>query len=555
MSKKPLLLALVILGLVGVLILACGILAYVGYRVLSPAEVESQATTAAPDSTWAPLDTTVGEGTLRLAGSLPPTLDPAMAQDSTSAEYIVHLFSGLVSLNADLEIVPDLATRWEISSDGRSYTFDLNPAATFQDGKAITAEDVIYSIERACSPATQSPVALAYLSDIVGAEEFAAGQADHISGLQALAEHTLQITIDAPKAYFLAKLTCPCAFVVDREQIESEGSSWIRQPNGSGPFVLESIDQESIVLVRNENYYGSKARLARVEFVLSSGLPMTMYENDELDIVGVYPSEIERVLDPENPLYPELHVETELSVDYIGFNVQMPPFDDPAVRQAFARSIDKEKLADLVLKGTGAPAAGILPLALPDFDPTFEGLTYDPEKARQLLASSSYGSAEALPEIVLTISGISGEMDSMTRAVVAMLEENLGIQILVEQVEWSDFLDDLNNHRYQMFSSGWIADYPDSQNFVDLLFHSASSQNNMGYSNPEVDQLLEQARTESDPQSRTLLYRQAERMIVEDAPWIPLIHGTSYMLVKPYVQGFRSGGAMYPWLRDVYIQY
>ncbi|MFH1086562.1 MAG: ABC transporter substrate-binding protein, partial [Chloroflexota bacterium] len=131
------------------------------------------------------------------------------------------------------------------------------------------------------------------------------------------------------------------------------------------------------------------------------------------------------------------------------------------------------------------------------------------------------------------------------------IEENLGVQVTVEQVEWAYFLRDLNEGRYQMFSSGWIADYPDSQNFLDLLFHSQSSQNHSGYGNPEVDRLLEQARVEADPAQRTALYRQAEQLIIQDAPWIPLTHGVSFALVKPGVQGYHAGAGLYPWLVDI----
>jgi ABC-type transport system substrate-binding protein len=442
-----------------------------------------------------------------------------MVQDSTSAEYVVHLFSGLVSLNSDLEVIPDLADHWEISGDGRTYTFHLLPGATFQDGKPITAEDFVYALTRACSPELGSPVALSYLSDIVGASDYGAGRADHISGVKALSGHVLEIEIDAPKVYFMAKLTYPTAFVVDREQVEREGSAWSRAPNGSGPN-------------------------------LSGGLPITRYDNDRLDIVGIGAAEIERISDPANPLHVEHHTASELSVQYLGLNVNRPPFDDIRVRQAFAHAIDAHKIADLVRKGTALAAKGVLPPAMPDYDEGLEGNRYDPERARELLAGSRY----ANQEIVLAVSGTSGHMPPVARAVLSMLEENLGIEVRVEQVDWPHFLQDLNDQRYQMFSIGWVADYPDSQNFLDLLFHSQSSQNHTGYANAEVDRLLEQARVEMDPAKRTTLYRQAEHIVVGEAPWIPLTHGVTHTLVKPYVKGYHASASLYPWLKDIYLE-
>jgi oligopeptide transport system substrate-binding protein len=173
-------------------------------------------------------------------------------------------------------------------------------------------------------------------------------------------------------------------------------------------------------------------------------------------------------LDPSNQLNAELHTASELSVQYLALVNSRPPFDDIAVRQAFAMAIDRDKLADLVLKGTASAAKGILPPTMPGFDSTLEGLAYDPTKARELLASSSYGAPGAMPEVVLTVSGTSGHMDGETRAIVYMLETNLGISITVEQVDWSSFLDDMNGEVYQIYSSGWIADYPDPQNFLDI---------------------------------------------------------------------------------------
>ena len=551
MSKKTWLILILVLSSLCVVGGSCVAFAYVGSRVISRGreQLAAQNERSIADSDRA---SKRSEDTLRLSGGLPPTLDPAMVQDSTSAEYVVQLFSGLVALNGQLEVVPDLASTWELSQDGLSYTFHLLPEATFQDGKAITAEDFVYALERACSPALRSPVAASYLDDIVGVPEYAKGQAQHIAGIKALDERTLQVTIDAPKAYFLAKLTYPTAFVVDKTQVESQGDNWLRKPNGSGPFVLESLSRERIVLVRNEHYYGKRPILARVEYILSGGLPITMYENDQLDIVEVSPAEIERVSDPGNPLYVEHRVEPQLSVQYLGLNVDAPPFDDPAVRQAFAQAIDKNKLADLVLKNTALPAVGILPPGMPDYDQNLVGLPYDPVRARQLLASSRY--APAMPHVVLAVSGTSGHMDSVTGAILSMIESNLGITVTVEQIEWSYFLRDMNERRYQIYSAGWIGDYPDSQNFLDVLFHSQSSQNHMGYHNREADQLLEQARVEQDPAERTTLYHQAERIIVNEAPWIPLTHGIQYTLVKPYVKGFRASAAIYPWLRDIYFE-
>ena len=486
-----------------------------------------------------------GDGVLRLFGGEPRTLDPALVEDSVSAEYVVEIFSGLVSLDAQLQVVPDLAERWDLSADGKTYTFYLRPGLRFHDGRAVTAADVKYSLERACSPATGSRVAEVYLGDIVGAKEMLAGEADEISGIRTEGKEIVRIEIDAPKAYFLAKLTYSTAFVLDRNNVES--SSWPARPNGTGPFKLRELSEQQVVLERNAQYYREPPALQQVIFYLSGGSAINMYENGELDIVAVGTADVERVSDPDNPLHSELTIVPQLDVQYLGFDVTRPPFDDVHVRQAFSLAIDRQKITQVVWKGMAVPAEGVLPPGMPDYTRAKSLLDFDPARAQRLLAESRYAAAGALPAITLTTSGDSGEASPTVEALVAMLRENLGVEISVEQT------DDVFAVSPQFFMMGWIADYPDPEDFLDLLFHSRSALNQTGYANPQVDKLLEEARIETDEQQRLALYRQAEELIVGGAPWLPLWHSVDYVLTKPYVLGAEYAPAIYPWLSAVRI--
>jgi len=495
--------------------------------------------------------------TLNLPGGEPPTLDPALTQDATSAAYIVEIFSGLVTLNQDLEVVPDIADSWELSEDGTTYAFHLRDDVRFHDGKTVTAQDFKYSIERACDPATGSVVADTYLGDIVGCHDKLRGRADEVSGV-VVDDHTLRITIDSPKAYFLAKLTYPTAFVVDQENVEGPLQPWTDSPNGSGPFRLAEYDLGlRIVLERNEEYYGTpKPALERVNFILALASAMTMYETGELDAVPVDLTDIERVLDPANPLNKELSITMPmLSIYYIGFNVEQPPFDDQKVRQAFNYAIDKDKYVEVVWKKMQLKAEGILPPGMPGYNENLQGYPYDPEKARQLIAESRYGDVSNLPEITLNVSGGGGAAARQVSALVEMYKQNLGVDIAIQQTDWATYLWDLRAHRYQMFglTAGWIADYPDPQDFLDILFHSESRNNDMEYSNPEVDRLLEEARIEQDFDKRMALYQEAEQIILEDAPIVPLTHDADYWLTKPYVQGMTYPPVIIPKLKYVSI--
>jgi ABC-type transport system substrate-binding protein len=488
----------------------------------------------------------------------PPTLDPHLTTDATSAQIIIEVFGGLVTIDRDLNIVPDLAEDWEISDDGRVYTFFIRPDATFHNGKSVTAEDVRWSLERATNPLTESPVVDQYLGDIVGVKEKLNGDAETISGIKVIDPKTLEITIDASKSYFLAKLTYPTGFVLDRENIEADPKRWFRRPNGTGPFRLTQYDVgETMVLSRFANYHLGPPLLEEVEMILSGGTSMLMYENDEIHVSGIGLADLDRILDPGNSLNAELlQAPPTFSIQYIGLNVNEPPLDDVKVRQALNLAIDKQNLASSVLADQVVPANGILPPGFPGFNPQLRGYEFDPERARQLLAESKYGDdLDNFPPITMTTSGSFGATVSLDMEVVLqMWKKNLGIEAEFQQTEFATFLKDLHKRRFQMFDIGWIADYPDPENFLDILFHSESSNNHTNYSNPQVDALLEQARTETDEALRFRLYNQAEQIIVDDAPWVPLWYsGERYLLVKPNVHDYYLTPLYIPRLRYVYL--
>jgi oligopeptide transport system substrate-binding protein len=483
-------------------------------------------------------------GELRLFGPDPITLDPALAADVASATYIVEIFSGLVTFDRDLNIVPDIAERWEVSSDGRTYTFRLRRGVLFHDGsRMVTAHDFKYSMERALNPRTGSTVALTYLGDIVGARDFARGRAQEVTGIKVIDDFTLQITIDAPKSYFLAKLTYPTAYVVKREQVEGNPRGWTRQPIGTGPFKLREWRLgERIVLEPNPDYYlEPKPALSRITFLLAGGSPLTMYENGEVDVAPVGINDIERVRDPRDPLNKEMKQVAELATYYVGFNTRRPPFNDPRVRRALAMAIDKDALARVVLREMAVPAKGILPPGIPGHNPDIQGLPFDPQEARKLLMEA--GGPEILRDASLLVSGVGGTPGPVIEAIQAMWEQHLGVRPQVQQVEFATFLQQVDRRQFDMMTLGWIADYLDPEDFLDILFHSQSPDNRTGYANPEVDRLLEQARTmptdtEEARQARLRIYQQAEQIIVQDSPWIPLLHPRSAYVVKPYVQGY-----------------
>ena len=463
----------------------------------------------------------------------PRSFDPA----TTVSAGDKRVFSGLVSFDPNLNLTPDLAERWEVSADGTVYTFHLRQNAKFHDGRPVTAQDVVYSWERAANPTLASDTVLTYLGDIVGVRAMTEGEADQIDGLKVIDDHTLQVTIDAPKPYFLLKLTFATAFIVDKANVES-GEEWYRTPNGTGPYkLLEWRRFERKVYEANQDFYLGAASIPYIVVLLYAGEGQRLYESGEIDITGVY--SVERFTDPTEPLHHELLTGVNLCTGYVVFDTKRSPFDDVNVRKAFSMAFDRQKFIDVVLDGHALPASGLYPPGLPGFNTAVKGLPYDPAQARQLLAQSKYGGPDGLPPIVFSNMGIGTYISADVAAMAEMWEQNLGVTITVENLEPNYYYDQIysGNHG-QLFSGGWCADYPDPENFADVLFHTGSSQNNGGYSNPQLDALLESARIEQDVTKRIGMYQQAEQILVDDAAALFTSYSLSYLLVKPYVKGY-----------------
>jgi oligopeptide transport system substrate-binding protein len=490
-------------------------------------------------------------------GTDPRTLDPAQVNDTNAGEYVAEIFSGLVTLDQNLKVVPDIAERWDVSDDRKTFTFYLRKEVKFHDGRPVTAQDFKYSIERVANPATLSPTAENYLGDIVGVKEKLNRKAAEVSGVQVVDDYTVKITIDSPKSYFLAKLTFPAAYIVDKNNVERGGRTWTDKPNGTGPFKLkEYVRGQRLILAKNESYYGEiKPKIDEVQFILAGGSAMTMYENGDLESVFVTISDIERVSDPSSPLNKELYVGPSLSTGFIVFNTRKPPFDDPKVRLAFAYAIDRQKVIDVVYRKMPLAANTILPPGMPGYSAPAAPITYDPAKAKQLLAESKY--AGKLPDITWTTIGAGGSAAQNIQVMAGMLKDNLGARVSIQQTDDASFfntIDDPAKNPYQMFDVGWSADYVDPQNFLDILFRSTSTQNWASYGNPEVDKLLDQAAVEKDNAVRFKIYQQVEQILLTDAPAIPFSHSREYWLTKSYVKGMIYPPMIIPRLKYASIE-
>ncbi len=469
----------------------------------------------------------------------PSSLDPAVVQDAGTAFIARQVFRGLVKLTPSLDAVPDLAEKVDVSADQQTYTFHLRHGLTFANGTPLRASDVQYSLERAIDPALSSQAggtlpALTFLSDIAGASERAAGKVDHISGIQVIDELTLRIQLSHPVANFLVKLAAPPAAVVDSHDV-AKGGDWWRSPNASGPFSITSWKAGSqIVLSGNSKYLPEPPILKTVTLLFGAAAAdsFTLYERNQVDMTSVPSSAIDRVEVPNSPYRSQLVIQPLLASGYILLNPNIAPFNDLNVRKALIQAFDRTKIATVTYDGHVNVANSIVPPGLDGADWTAQIPPYDPSAAKALLPTSSMTGDGG--GVVFYTQGDYGPV-----AMKQQVEKNLGIKAEVVQLDWPDYISDVSGQRLPALTLDWIADYPDPEDFLRVLFYSTSNQNPIGYTNPEVDRLLDQAIAEPDDAKRVQLYQRAQQKIIDDAVVIPLYSDIDYELIASYVHGMQ----------------
>ncbi len=490
-----------------------------------------------------PLPSVPGE--LNIAGQAddPASLDPALAEDNYSLFLVRQIFSGLLAFDNNLSVVPDLASAMpSVSADGKTYTFPLRRGVLFPDRQEVTSTDIKYSFERAADPklaGAQSPNALpagVYFDDIVGVKDKLAGKAATISGVQAPDPYTLVITIDAPKAYFLSKLASGPDFVVEKSNVESS-ADWTEHPKGTGPFTLEKWTHRSeIVLAANSNYYGGRPKIDSVNVWMGANAlnAQQQYEAGGLDVAGVSTADLARVSDRNNPMSQELQSVDDLSVTYLGFNLRQKPFDDPMVREALSKVIDRQQIARAFFRARVQQASGFVPPVIAGYSPPGSEDAYDVTQARQLISDSTYKSVQNLPKLSIYTSG-----DALGPVLRDVFSQTLGLDVDVHDLDWNDYQDGLDKGSYPMFTLTWDAAYPDPGAILGSLFRSDSPDNRTGYKNADIDTALDSAVSETDASKRMATYGEIEQRVLQDYPAVPLYHPVSYTLVKPYVKGLK----------------
>jgi oligopeptide transport system substrate-binding protein len=481
--------------------------------------------------------------------SEPETIDPSLYTGHPDATIILQLFEGLTSFDPEtLAPVPGAAKRWDISEDGREYTFYLREEAKWSDGKPVTARDFRYALVRLLRPETASRYAYqAYY--IQNGEKFNKGEIgdDNALGIQVLDDFTLKLTLESPTPYFLSLLFHPSLYPIRQDIVETYGTEWTRPENivGNGPFILREWQiQKEMVMTPNPQYWDREnVKPAKLVFypIENNLTAYKMYQADQIMVTQPVPlANIDKLIAEKEP---ELIVAPYYSTYYYKFNTTLPALKNKKIRKALSLVIDRKKIVEKILKAGQVPAWTLVPPGTSDYvSPEPAHTEVDIALAKKLLQE---GLAEEnltqFPEIRL-LYNTSEAHKKLALAITDMWRENLGLTVSPYNQEWKVFLKSENNMDYQVIRQGWVGDYLDPNTFLDM-FLTDGGNNNTGWSDPDYDQLIRNAAKEQDPDKRFAMLQDAEAILIEQQPIMPLYYYVMTIMKKPYLKGY-YGNAM-----------
>jgi oligopeptide transport system substrate-binding protein len=498
---------------------------------------------------------------LRLGnGSEPGSLDPALCNLNPDLQILHELFEGLVTIGPQGEAVPAQAESWTVSPDGMTYRFTLRPGLTWSNGAPLTAEDFAWSWRRVVDPRTGSKYAFPFYP-ILNAEQIVTGVEPDPNklGVRAIDDRTLEVRLKAPTGFFLKLIGAPAFSPAYRPAVEKYGAQYGRPGNlvSNGAFMLsEWTPQSRIVAVKNPHYRdAASVKLDQVQYypIDDQNEELKRYRAGELDETQDVPSDQMDFVRAN--LGAELRLTPYLGTYYLGFNLIRPPFkDNLKLRQAINLVIDREAIVAKITKAGELPAYSWVPPGVEGYTPQEFDWKTEPMAARIVRAKELYKEAGYGPDKPLSIElryNTSENHRKIMIAVASMLKQALGIQVQLVNQEFKVFLEARTAKREtQLFRDGWTADYPDANNFAEL-FLSSSGLNDSGYDNPAYDALVGTAQMTIDPAERNATLEQAERVLMQDEPLVPVFTYALKRLVKPYVHGFTLNILGFYYAKDV----
>ncbi len=512
------------------------------------------------------------------------SMDPVGVNDVTSSHLCEQIYDLLLYFDEDLNLTSELAERWEISEDGKTYTYHIRHGVRFHDdpcfpggiGRELDAYDVAYSFNRICDARTKTLSSEFFRGKVVGSDEYYMATRDvqtgqkpsvpSVRGFVASDRFTFQIHLNeafGPFEYMVALNSCG---IVPHEAVEFYDKDFFRHPVGSGPFKFHHWTQDiECDLVRNPKYwkkdeFGNQLPYldaVHTTFMKDDKIQLLEFREGNLDESYRIPTEFfPTIIDENKNLRPafakyKLLRKMALSSQYYGMLTKSDVFKDKRVRQAFNYAIDRSRIIAFVLKGqAGAPAIhGLVPPTMPGYaSDSVVGYDFNLPKARELMAAAGYPDGKGFPTVTLQLNAGGGRNTLVAEAVQTMLIENLGIDCKLKMVEFAQHLDAVDHGKAAFYRLGWVADYPDPESFLSLFygkhvpesFDIASPQNGMRYQNPEFDALFDKARSTPARDERNLLFRKAEQIAMNDAPLMLSFYDEDYRLVQAYVEGYHN---------------
>jgi oligopeptide transport system substrate-binding protein len=513
---------------------------------------------AAPTAEQAAQPQPGGEQVLRIhQPTWPDTLDP---QDSSVANEIaveILNYDGLTRFDKDLNTIPGAAEKWDINGDATEFTFHLRDGLKYSDGSPLVAQDFVDAVRRSLDPRGtignyqgtffMIKGADAILNTAIPTDEAKVPELFNQLGATAIDEKTVKFELTQPTPYFPTLMALWVAYPAKQSLVEQGGDTWYEDPAnqiGNGPFQITRIDksQNLIEFKANENYWGGRPKLDKVQLKYIGDLSVAFqaYQNNEIDILTPDPNDV-----------PTLRADPTLGKEYIEplgacteayeLNNTKAPFDNVKVRQAFSTGFDRASYIRDALKDTSAKTLTWIPPGYPGYDKSETRWDFNPEQAKGLLAEAGFPNGEGLPEVKISYNSDNPNNQARIEYIIQMYQSSLGVSLVPDPIEGktlNTLRKDVETAPQLVSGGGWCADYPDPQNWLSIFWHSrAEFAKSIGYSNPEVDKLLDQADVEIDPAKRMQLYDQAQKIVVGGAPYIIRSTSKGSFAIKPYVKG------------------
>ena len=491
-------------------------------------------------------------------------LDPGTSSETFADPAIINCFEGLVTTDANETPVPGIAESWTISDDGLVYTFKIRENAKWSDGSALTAEDFAYSWKRVLDPATGAKNAGMLYSYIKNGSKVFSGElpADE-AGIKVVDEKTLEVTLEAPTPYMLQMFAFRCYYPVKKDVVEADPEGWHRSAEtyiSNGPFKVSEMNfGESIVLVKNENYWGAdKVKLEEITFrvINEMSTALTAMESGDVDgIENVPAAEIPRLKAERDDFY----ILPALGTTYYHYNNQVKPLDDERVRKALSLALDRREIINTIIQGAGIPAFAVVPpgLAIGGNDFREVGTTYggtesaDVEKAQKLLAEAGYPNGEGFPQLRLSYY-THPTVKKLVEAMHQMWKKNLGIDLKIENAEWQVYYADVLAMDYDICAMGWGGDYAHPMTFL-AIFTSDSANNLANWGDPEYDGYITAAQSETDSDKILDYMHKAENLLMQQQRILPIYHRSYTMMMGSQVNDWRRSVLGSIILKDAYV--